>query len=146
MDDPSIDEISGSDPRLAAELTAAGLPVDDLGEPGRRFFRFAEQGRLVGFVGWEMADGATALLRSLVVMSTGRGQGAGTAMANWALTRLAELGAADVYALTTTAEAFLLRLGFSRLERAEAPPAIRGSRQFAGLCPTSASLLHRTLP
>jgi N-acetylglutamate synthase-like GNAT family acetyltransferase len=146
MDDPRIDEIPGHDPILAAELTAAGLPADDLTEPGRRFFQFSERGHLIGFVGWEVADEETALLRSLVVTQAGRGKGSGSAIANWALTRLAELGATDVYTLTTTAEAFLIGLGFTRLDRAAAPPSVRQSRLFTMLCPSSAILLHRKLP
>ncbi|PKU26567.1 arsenic resistance N-acetyltransferase ArsN2 [Telmatospirillum siberiense] len=146
MDDPRIDEIAGHDPHLAAELRAAGLPTDDLTEPGRRFFKFAEQGHLIGFIGWEMADEETALLRSLVVAPAGRGKGSGSAIVNWALTRLAELGATDVYTLTTTADAFLIGLGFTPLDRAAAPPTIRQSRQFTMLCPSSAVLLHRKLP
>ncbi len=146
MDEPTIDEIPGSDAELAVTLADAGLPIDDLDLPGRRFFRFREHDQLIGFVGWEADDADSALLRSLIVAPALRGQGLGKAMTDWALTRLAELGFSEVYMLTTTAETFAVRLGFARVERAVAPPSVRQSRQFAGLCPSSAILLQRSLP
>ncbi|MDR3438412.1 arsenic resistance N-acetyltransferase ArsN2 [Telmatospirillum sp.] len=146
MDEPTIDEIPGSAAELATTLAGAGLPVDDLDLPGRRFFRFREDGRLIGFIGWEASDDGMALLRSLVVVPALRHKGLGRTMTNWALTRLAELGVGDVYMLTATAESFAAQLGFVRVERALAPPSIRQSHQFAGLCPASAILLQRSLP
>jgi N-acetylglutamate synthase-like GNAT family acetyltransferase len=144
--DPVITEVPGSDPDLVATLAAAGLPTGDLAEPGRSFFRFeAPAGRLVGFIGWELA-GEVALLRSLVVVPSRRGEGWSRAMTGWALTRLAELGATDACILTTTIAALAEKLGFARIDRALAPPEIRGSRQFGTLCPASAILLHRSLP
>jgi N-acetylglutamate synthase-like GNAT family acetyltransferase len=143
MQASAIEKIHSDDPVLTAALEAAGLPVDDLVEPGRHFFRFADGDKLIGFIGWELNDDGSALLRSLVVMPSERGQGAGKTMVSWALARLAELVIADVFILTTTAEAFALKLGFVRCERHSAPQSIRESRQFAGLCPASAALLVR---
>jgi N-acetylglutamate synthase-like GNAT family acetyltransferase len=146
MNDPTIEEIPGTAPDLAAMLAEASLPTDDLAEPGRRFFRFSEGGRTTGFIGWEAADGCHALLRSAVVAPARRGKGDGSQMILWALTRLAELGFTDAWILTTTIEALALRLGFTRADRALAPQTIRRSRQFAQICPSTAVLLHRRLP
>lgn len=146
MNDPTIVEIPGTAPDLAAMLVEASLPTDDLAEPGRRFFHFSEGGRTIGFIGWEAEDGFQALLRSAVVAPARRGHGDGNQMIRWALTRLAELGFTDAWILTTTIEALALRLGFSRADRALAPEPIRHSRQFAQLCPSTAVLLHRRLP
>jgi N-acetylglutamate synthase-like GNAT family acetyltransferase len=145
MQDPVINEIAGDNPVLTAALEAAGLPTNDLIEPGRHFFRFTNGDRLIGFIGWELNEDRSALLRSLVVMPSERGKGAGKAIVSWALTRLAELGVADVFVLTTTAESLILKLGFVRCERHSAPASIRESRQFTGLCPASAALLQRRL-
>lgn len=146
MDEPCIEEVSGNDRQLVATLTEAGLPVDDLSEPGRQFFRFTEKDRVVGFIGLEIHCGAAALLRSLVVVPEVRGAGVGKAITGCALTRLSELGVTEAYALTTTAASFVKSLGFVPCAREAAPSAIRGSRQFAGLCPASAVLLRRPLP
>ena len=145
MNDPSIEEIAGTAPDLAATLVEAGLPIEDLAEPGRRFFHFSEHGHTIGYMGWE-SDGAHALLRSAVVVPARRGQGDGTQMIRWALTRLAELGVADAWMLTTTQEIWARRLGFAPIDRDAAPDVVRRSRQFARLCPSTARLLHRSLP
>lgn len=145
MDQPSITEIPGSDPALASALAEADLPTDDLAEPGRRFFRFSDGAGLVGFIGWEEA-GEVALLRSLVVLPARRGQGWGHAMIGWALLHLAEGGATDAYLLTTGIDRLAEQLGFAAIDRAEAPPSIQASRQYASLCPSTAIFMHRSLP
>ncbi|WP_295458487.1 arsenic resistance N-acetyltransferase ArsN2 [uncultured Thiodictyon sp.] len=145
LEPPLIDEIDSREPELAATLRMTGLPTDDLAEPGRRFFRFrAATGRLIGFIGWELA-GEAVLLRSLVVVPAERGQGWSGIMTGWALEQLGTAGVTDVYLLTTTVEGLARKLGFSRIERAQAPPAIQASRQYDSLCPAAAALLHRRL-
>jgi N-acetylglutamate synthase-like GNAT family acetyltransferase len=134
-------------PELEAGLRAAGLPTDDLGEPGRSFFRFRDAGRrTIGFIGFERT-GPVALLRSLAVAESARGQGFGLTITRWALDHMAHLGITDVYLLTTGAAGFFAaKLGFVPTPRGQAPEAIRASRQFAALCPSSAVLMHRRLP
>lgn len=145
MDAPDITEISGADAELRRALMAENLPADDLLEPGRHFFRFSDAQGLIGFIGWE-AEGDTALLRSLVVPPSRRGRGWGRILIQWALLRLAESGATDAYLLTTGIDRLASKLGFAVIDRAEAPPPIRTSRQYATLCPSSAIVMHRSLP
>lgn len=142
----TIDEVSGTDAALAAVLAEAGLPTDDLAQSGRRYFRFTEAGRLIGYIGWEELDGRSVLLRSLLIMPAERRHGWGACLTDWALRRLAELGFTDVWVLTTSAERLALRQGFERAARETAPDTVRATRQFAGLCPSSAIVLHRSLP
>lgn len=141
----TVSEIPATDSLLIAQLEAAGLPTGDLDRPDRRFFRFEDNGALIGFIGWE-GSGSAVLLRSLVVVPSQRGHDAGARMTTWALGRLAELGCTDAYLLTTTVEALAQRLGFVRIERAAAPDCVRNSVQFAQLCPASAVLMHRPVP
>lgn len=145
MDAPDITEISGADAELRQTLAAENLPADDLLESGRRFFRFSDDQGLIGFIGWE-TEGDVALLRSLVVPLSRRGRGWGRILIQWALLRLAESGATDAYLLTTSIDRLAARLGFAVIDRSEAPPPIRASRQYATLCPSTAILMHRSLP
>jgi N-acetylglutamate synthase-like GNAT family acetyltransferase len=145
MNAPSIEEIDSQDPALAEALACAGLPTEDLVEPGRRFFRFRDwAGHPIGFVGWELAGG-TALLRSLVVLPPRRGQGWSRVMTDWALGQLQAAGLADVYVVTVTIEPLARKLGFSTIPRTQAPPEIQASRQLVSLCPAAAVLMHRRL-
>ncbi|MFQ6774782.1 arsenic resistance N-acetyltransferase ArsN2 [Cereibacter sphaeroides] len=132
--------VAGNDPALIAALTEAGLPVDDLTEPGRSFFAYRVADGAAGFGGIER-HGAYALLRSIVVPEARRGEGFGGAI----LAHLtAEVpGAASVWLLTTTAAPFFARHGFRAVPRAEAPAEILATRQAAASCPASATLMTR---
>ena len=65
---------------LAAALQGAGLPTDDLAEPGRLFWRFeTAETEPVGFGGLEILHG-DALLRSIVTLPPLRKRGIGAAI------------------------------------------------------------------
>ena len=135
---------SGRDQDLQAALQAAGLPIDDLEQGGRTFFRFADQGQIVGFGGLE-SYGDCALLRSVVVLPDKRKRGYGEAISRQMLDYAARDGARTVYLLTETATAFFEYLGFVKVDRATAPAAILQTRQAASLCPASAGLYAKTI-
>ena len=141
----TIDEVGGADPEMRKALRDAALPLDDLAQPGRGFFRFSEGGRVVGFVGYEDVGAAGALLRSLVVLPSERGRGRGTRMAEWMLRHLRGRGVEDVWMLTDTAMDLGQGLGFVRTSRDRAPDGVRATRQFASLCSASAVLMHKSL-
>jgi N-acetylglutamate synthase-like GNAT family acetyltransferase len=134
---PAIDE------GLVASLLAANLPVDDIGEPGRSFFRVERDGRLLGYGGFELY-GEDALLRSVVVPVANQGRGHGRAVTEALLREIDSAGGRRVYLLTTTAAALFEHLGFRRIEREAAPPAILATRQASTIC-TSADLLTKAI-
>jgi N-acetylglutamate synthase-like GNAT family acetyltransferase len=131
-------------PELGRVLDAAALPADDLALPGRCFFRFTALGETIGFAGFER-HGDNALLRSIVVLPAQRGRGFGRAMVGRLLELARASGVRDAYLLTSTARAFFERVGFTLVDRAAAPAAIRATEQAARLCPASATLLHRRI-
>lgn len=142
-----VDEVSGAAPDLAAALSVAGLPIDDIAVPGRRFFRFwTPDGAPIGFIGAEQCGEGAVLLRSLVVLPGQRGRGWSPAMIGWLLGRLAAAGIGEVWLLTTSIAALAARLGFEPVSRDAAPAAMRVTAQFATLCPTSAVLMLRRIP
>ena len=128
-----------------ALLASAQLPTEDLSDAHCEHFFFAG-GREspTALVGLELFDGV-ALLRSLVVAPQARGAGAGTALVRHAETYAREHGVHTLYLLTTTAEAFFARHGYARADRESAPPAIRATREFSGICPSSSAFMSRTL-
>lgn len=134
---PAIDE------GLFAALQAADLPTEDIGAAGRHFFRVGHDGRLLGYGGFELY-GEDALLRSIVVPKASRGQGHGRFVVEAMLREIDSAGGRRVYLLTTTAAAFFEHLGFRRIEREAAPPAILATRQASTIC-TSADLLTKAI-
>ncbi len=139
--------ITGDSPDLAAALAAAGLPTADLAESGRTFFRYTTlDGHGVGWGGFELY-GPDVLLRSLAVLPRLHGRGHGRNLAALLMRRASDRGARQAYALTGAPEAraFFERLGFAACDRASAPATIRNTRQAAGLCPASATLLTKPI-
>jgi amino-acid N-acetyltransferase len=130
-------------PRRAEVLAAADLPTEDLGEGGR-YFALVGDGAVVGYGGIEGA-GPDQLLRSVVTPPTARGRGHGIPLVEALCGQARSEGAARLWLLTTTADGFFARLGWSVRPRAEAPAAIAASREFASLCPDTAVLMCRTL-
>jgi amino-acid N-acetyltransferase len=135
-------------PALAAAkalLEAADLPVADLTEDHcEHFFFWGPEGSPTGLVGLEMF-GNVALLRSLVVDPAARSSGMGSALVRHAEHYAQAQGVRTLFLLTTTAEGFFTRHGYSKTGREAAPPAIRSTREFAGICPASSAFLSKQL-
>ncbi|MEP6768640.1 MAG: arsenic resistance N-acetyltransferase ArsN2 [Acidobacteriota bacterium] len=123
-------------------LMAARLPVQGLSSrlPHALIARDSE-GRLAGCVALEVY-GSVALLRSLAVSPSRRGQGLGERLAGEALKLAAHAGARDVYLLTETAAGFFPRFGFVTEDRSLAPAPLRASAELQSACPASAILMH----
>ena len=130
-------------PELRAALDAAALPTEDIDGGGRTFFRFTDEGRPVGYGGYELY-GEDVLLRSVVVLPDERGKGYGRALTEDVLARAAASGARQAYLLTTTAESFFQHAGFIEIARTDAPNAILATKQATTIC-SSAALLTRPI-
>lgn len=125
--------------RFTTALANAELPTDDLtSEP---FCYFTADEMAWGGIG----VGADALLRSVVVAQPARGRGFGRLVTEGLIHQAREAGVERLWLLTTSAADFFKALGWRETDRAQAPEAITRSRQFSGLCPTSATLMARSL-
>jgi amino-acid N-acetyltransferase len=120
-------------------LAASGLPVAALDAVEILVARSG--GRVVGCVGAEMR-GSAALLRSLAVDPRRRREGIGEGLLRAVVDLARRRGARELYALTTTIEPLLARRGFTRVDRAEVPAAVRRSPEFETLCPASATCMR----
>ena len=131
-------------PAIVSLLGACKLPADDLSEGILGNFVVAKSGDdLVGVVGLEVL-GTTGLLRSLAVEPQWRGRKLGERLVAEGEARARdEVGA--LYLLTTTAQAYLQRLGYEDVPRETVPEAIASHAQFRGLCPASAKCLRKML-
>jgi amino-acid N-acetyltransferase len=108
------------------------------------FFFAGPAERPLAIVGIEL-HGASALLRSLAVVPEARSAGLGAALVAHAEAHARAQRARAIYLLTTTAETFFAALGFARVARESAPPAIRRTREFAALCPSSSAFMAKEL-
>ena len=131
---------------IEALLEALGLPTAGVAE-WLPHFHVAEDeaGRLVGVAGVELY-GEGALLRSVGVDPGWRSTGLGRALVDRALAAARAAGALEIYLLTTTAETWFPRLGFTPTPREGVPAQVRGSVEFREACPDSAVVMRRPLP
>jgi amino-acid N-acetyltransferase len=129
---------------MELRLDESGLPVEDLDAALDSLYVCEVGDERIGFGGLEQYDDV-ALLRSVVVDETVRGEGYGTAITTGLLDRARDDGIEEVYLLTTTAAAFFADLGFERTDREAAPEPIRETTQFSDLCPDSAVCLRYRL-
>ncbi|MDX2192155.1 MAG: arsenic resistance N-acetyltransferase ArsN2 [Gemmatimonadales bacterium] len=132
-------------PAVQALLTEAGLPLDGVAEWIGQFRVAAAPGvALAGVAGFER-HGEVALLRSVAVAPAWRGTGLARRLVEGVLADAEASGAREAFLLTTTAEGYFPRLGFSRVPREAAPAALGASAEFRGACPASAVLMRRPL-
>ena len=129
---------------VRALLERLQLPATDVGGPDQTFLVAREGGALVGCVGLEQC-GEDLLLRSLAVVPRLQKAGIGSELYRRASAEAERRGARALYLLTTTAEAFFARAGFSRIERAQVPAPVAASLEFRALCPASAVCMRRAL-
>lgn len=126
--------------KVSAFLAAAKLPTSDLPDGLPNFFVALEGGELVATAGVEIF-GKIALLRSVAVAPAQRGSGLGAEIVRTAIAHALTQGATGIWLITDSAASYFEKHGFRAVERSAAPPAIAGTAQFAGLCPSSAVVM-----
>jgi len=130
---------------VAAALKKAGLPADDVDSSGPLFWRFETQDLTpVGFGGLEI-HGRDALLRSVVTLPPLRRRGIARAIVRALEAEARMAGCRTIWLLTTSVQDLFARLGYAECERATVPQPIRDTRQFAALCPASATVMKKSL-
>ena len=125
-------------------LNESTLPEAGLAPHLANLLVAADGDRIVGSAALEIYADA-ALLRSVAVRQALRGRGLGVALTLAALDLARERGLRAVYLLTETAAEFFDRLGFRRIPRAEAEPAVGASVEFTTACPASATCMVLSL-
>src|SRR5690349_4730308 len=130
---------------VATLLQDHGLPIEGVADWLSRFWVAEHQGHVVGVAGMERY-GDSGLLRSVAVAPEWRGSGIGRTLVDRVLEEGRTAGVRDVYLLTTTAEHYFPRLGFTCVDRRTVPEAVQVSAEFTGACPASAVVMRRVVP
>jgi N-acetylglutamate synthase-like GNAT family acetyltransferase len=126
---------------VGAALVKAGLPADDIGDPYVLLWRFETYEDVpIGFGGLEIY-GDDALLRSVVTLPPLRQVGMGAAIVAALEAEAQARRCRAVYLLTTSEADFFTRLGYRPCARDDVPEGLRASRQFAALCPPTATAM-----
>jgi amino-acid N-acetyltransferase len=130
--------------RVESLLETNELPHRDVRAKPECFF-VARSGTAVVGIGGIERYGANGLLRSVVVAESKRGHGYGAALCDALEDRARADEVATLYLLTTTAEEFFSQRGYEVVSREAVPSSIRGTTEFAELCPDSATCMRKHL-
>ena len=120
------------------------LPVDGLAAHLATTVIAREDGRIVGSAAIELY-GEHALLRSVAVNLALQRRGRGRALTEAARAMARERHVRAVYLLTTTAEQFFPKFGFTIVPREIVPETIQTSVEFTSACPSTATVMMKTL-
>ena len=131
-------------PAVEDLLAANDLPRDGVRENFSTFVVAEDEAGVAGTIGLEKY-GSVALLRSAVVSPHHRGSGVGRRLVEQLLERAEEAGVEEIYLLTTTAEKYFPRFGFTRTTRSVVPDALKASAEFQGACPDTAIVMTRRI-
>lgn len=124
-------------------LAANKLPVDDISD-NTELFMLTRKGKLIGTGGLEML-GDVALIRSVSTDDNLRGNGLGKYVVDELEQAAIRAGVQTLYLVTTTAERFFAKLGYSLADRATLPDVVKQQRQLKDVCPVSAIVMWKSL-
>lgn len=132
-------------PAIVRLLAASGLPEVGILDHLETAYVARNKATLLGCAALEVYDDGV-LVRSVAVAPAARGLGLGERLVRTVLDRARQLGAPAVFLLTTTAERYFPRFGFTRVGRADVPPGVQQSVEFQGACCASAVVMRLTWP
>jgi len=126
-------------------LDSAGLPSSDLTDAMlEHFFFIGAPSKPIALVGLEVFE-KVGLIRSLVVAPGARSNGAAWALLGHAERYSSSRGVRELYLLTTTADNYFERHGYSRIARDAVPDSIRSTKEFAAICPATSTIMVKAI-
>lgn len=124
-------------------LSKNGLPIVGVDSGNGKYYIAGDQ-ELMGVIGVEHYQTA-ALLRSLAVKKNFRKAGVARELIDHALRELQGAGFTDVYLLTNTADQYLTRCGFAKIERDKVLTNVLATSALGDACPASSTCMHLKL-
>jgi N-acetylglutamate synthase-like GNAT family acetyltransferase len=141
----SIRKATASDlDAVTSLLTENKLPVAGVADWIGNFLVAESNDRIVGSIGVERY-GDYMLLRSAAVARAEQGHGIGSRLVDAILSDAQSVGAKAVFLLTTTAEGYFPSFGFEKIDPSTLPHELDDSEELRGACPSSATVMRRTI-
>lgn len=125
-------------------LERSALPISDINPDTSIFLGVFIKNNLVGCVGLELF-GSIGLLRSLAVLESNRANGMGFKLTNAIIDEAKKRSLSSIYLLTTDAEKFFEKVGFSKIVKRNAPKEIKVTKQYSEICSDSAVVMKLRL-
>ncbi len=125
-------------------LAKQNLPYEDVIGSKIDFLTLEDDGNLMGCIGIENY-GVDALLRSFAVDNAYKNKGLGKQLLLAMFEKCRRTEVHQLHLLTTTAENYFKQYGFEKGDRNNAPKTIKNTKEFSGICPSSATYMTKTL-
>jgi amino-acid N-acetyltransferase len=120
------------------------LPTTDIHHDNIQFFNGLIDDKIMSVIGLEKYNNV-GLLRSLAVTDLFKNQQVGSRLISHIVDLCSSEDIDKIYLLTTTAEKYFGKFGFTKIERIEAPEILKQTREFKDICPLSAVLMYNNL-
>jgi N-acetylglutamate synthase-like GNAT family acetyltransferase/protein-tyrosine-phosphatase len=130
--------------RVETLLTASALPLAGVADALSTYVVAESGGLVVGVTGLEIRHDV-ALLRSAAVAPEWQGRGLGRALVEHVIADAGDRHLRALFLLTTTAEDYFPRFGFTRVSRDAVPAALLSTAEFSTACPASAVVMEKRL-
>lgn len=125
-------------------LLESGLPVDDIQQAPILFFGIRNAQKLLAVAALEIYY-PHAIVRSVAVEKNQQNKGIGSKLIDYLEEKAISLKIEELYLLTTTADDFFRKKGYSDNQKLACPEKIHQSEEFKNLCPDSAISLSKKL-
>jgi amino-acid N-acetyltransferase len=129
---------------VCALLESEQLPVSDLRKDMEHFFLAIVGDTTVGSIGLD-PYGTSGLLRSMIVLPEFRKMGIAAHLVETLETHAKRQSINELFLITNTAEHFFSKMGFRKIQRDQLPDNVASSAEFNGLCPTSSSIMKKSI-
>lgn len=123
-------------------LQKNNLPSDDISFATQHFWIVKDGEKLIGVIGLEVFN-EYGLLRSMATDSEYRNKGIATMLVNGLFAYAQKEGLKEIYLLTETAETYFSNKGFRNVNREDVPNAVKASKEFSHLCPSTAIVMKK---
>lgn len=135
---------SGDFQKVTELLQSENLPVEDIPKDLAHFFVIDYGSKIVAAGGLEVYEN-TGLLRSIIVDKDFRNRSLAAILLNRLLLYATEQEITALYLITTTAEKYFEKTGFTTTSRDKVPSSVASSREFSTLCPSTATVMKKVL-
>ncbi len=138
-------DVKGSDIQKAIELLqSSDLPSSDIDGKTQKIIVAECKEKLVAVGGIEKL-GSLALIRSIAVHPEYRNNGIASEIYHLLEKYARDSSVKELYLITESAKAYFQKLGFLEKDRQAVPHPIKQTSQFTRLCPSSATVMFKTL-
>jgi len=124
-------------------LSDNNLPVSDLDE-NKLLYVLLDDNNVIGTGGLEVFEDI-GLLRSISIKKGLHGKGLGKILTDKMEKEALSQGVTTLYLLTTTANDFFERHGYTVISRENVPESIKSSSEFSSICPSTAIVMKKEL-